>query len=281
LKKIIAIFALVLTCQGVYALDIDPFKGPKPIAVLVQTDPWLMVIGSDTPRVALYDDGQIILLKEDKNKRPVFFHKRLSVDELAAIKKKISAFGDYSKLKRNYDMTPATDQPETQIYLDLGGPTFATSVYGLWVSDAKHSPYSSRKGEQKPEVLPKAIKDLHAYLTSLDFANAKQWEPLYIEVMIWGYDYAPEESIHWPKEWPGLESQFTLKRGDSYSIFLPGSQLPKLLDFLKTEKEKGAVEIGGKKWAVSFRYTFPSEPVWFKAFRNNPEEQKPNKTNSQ
>ena len=58
-----------------------------------------------------------------------------------------------------------------------------------------------------------------------------------------------------------------LEPGDSYSIFMPGKELPKLLDFLKTRKEKGAVEIDGKKWAVSFRYTFPSEPVWLKAFR--------------
>jgi hypothetical protein len=37
------------------------------------------------------------------------------------------------------------------------------------------------------------------------------------------------------------------------------------------------VEIEGKKWAVSFRYTFPSEPVWFKEFRNDSEKEKPNK----
>ncbi len=273
--------ALVLICKTAYALDIDPFKGPKPIAVLVQTDPWLMVIGSDIPRVVLYDDGQVIFLKEDKNKRQVFFQKRLSADELASMKKKISSFGDYSKLKRHYEIISATDQPETRIYLDLGGQAFVTSVYGLEISDRKDPPHSSSRAEQQHDALPKAIRDLHAYMTSLDFADAKPWVPQYIEVMIWGYDYAPDESIHWPKEWPGLESPSTLKRGNSYSIFLPGNQLPKLLDFLKTQKEKGAVEIGGKKWAVSFRYTFPGEPVWFKAFRGNSDEQKPNKTDSQ
>ena len=41
---------------------------------------------------------------------------------------------------------------------------------------------------------------------------------------------------------------------------------------MKTRKEKGAVEIDSKKWAVSTRYTFASEPVWLKAFRQ--EEQK-------
>jgi hypothetical protein len=269
MKKTLAILSLILTCTGAHALDIDPFKGPKPIVVLIQTDPWLMVIGSDTPMVTIYDDGQLVYLKADMDKRHSLFHKRLSDDEFATIKKEISA-GDYSKLKRYYDLTPSvTDQPETKIYLDLDGQAFVTSVYGLRVFDTKLPAYASSGGNQKPDALPKAIKDLHAYLTSLCFADAKPWEPLYVEVMIWGYDYASDESIHWPKEWSGLESPGTFKRGDSYSIFLPGTQIPRLRAFLKTQKEKGAVEIGGKKWAVSFRYTFPSEPVWSKAFRGN------------
>jgi hypothetical protein len=85
--------------------------------------------------------------------------------------------------------------------------------------------------------------------------------------MIWAYDYAPDVSIHWPKDWPGIDSPSTLKRRDAYSIFLPGAEIPRLRDFLKTQKEKGAVEIGGKKWAVSVRNAFPSEPTWSKAFR--------------
>ena len=31
--------------------------------------------------------------------------------------------------------------------------------------------------------------------------------------------------------------------------------------------EKGAVEIGGKKWALEFREVFPGEPTWQKAFQ--------------
>jgi hypothetical protein len=268
MKKTLAILSLALTCVLAHALDIDPFKGPKPIAVLIQTDPWLMVIGSDTPMVAIYDDGQVVCLKREKNKMPSLLHTQLSPDALTEIKKKLSEFGNYSKLKRYYDLAPnVTDLPETKIFLSLDGKEFVTEVYGLMVSETHLPAYSTFGGEQKPDELPGVIKNLHAYLTSLDFADAKPWEPPYIEVMIWGYDYAPDESIHWPKDWPGLESPNTLKRGDSYSIFLPGTELPKLRDFLKTRKEKGAVEIGGKKWAVSLRYTFPSESIWSKAFK--------------
>ncbi len=280
MKRILVILSLVLIHMEAHALDISPHDGPKPIAVLIQTDPWLMVIGSDTPRVAMYDDGQLIYVKKDQDKRQAFFHRSLSVDELVAIKKKISSFSEYAKMKRSYDLPSAiTDQPDTKIYLDLDGRTFAASVYGHRMPGATLPGRTSSKGKQETESLPKAIRDLITYLTSLDFADAKPWEPLYVEVMIWGYDYAPNESIHWPKEWPGLESPRTLKRGDSYSIFLPGEELPRLRAFLKTQKERGAVAIDGRKWAVSFRYTFPSEPVWLKAFRGDPKEQKTNKTN--
>jgi hypothetical protein len=87
--------------------------------------------------------------------------------------------------------------------------------------------------------------------------------------MIWPYEYAPDVSITWPKNWPGLDSKRAIKRGDSYSIFLDGIMFPELQKFLKTRKEKGAVKIGDKKWAVSFRYVFPSEPMWRKAFEGS------------
>ena len=87
-----------------------------------------------------------------------------------------------------------------------------------------------------------------------------------MEVMIWPYENAPDASSVWPKEWPGINSQRSMKRGDSYSIFLDGALLPKLRKFLETGKARGAVEIGGKKWDVSYRFAFPSEPVWRNEF---------------
>jgi len=49
---------------------------------------------------------------------------------------------------------------------------------------------------------------------------------------------------------------------------LDGSLLPKLRAFLATREERGAVEVDGKKMAASFRFAFPGEPVWSKAFRD-------------
>jgi hypothetical protein len=77
--------------------------------------------------------------------------------------------------------------------------------------------------------------------------------------MIWAYDYAPEKSIVWPEKWPDINSNSTRKRGDSYSIYLPYSEKGNYKEFIATRSEKGAVEINGKKWAVSTRIPFPHE----------------------
>ena len=257
-------------------MEIDPSKGPKPVAVLIQTDPWLDVIGSDTPMVAIYDDGQIVYEKREKGKASTLLHKQLSQEALAEMKRKLIAFGDYWALKDYYNVAPNVfDEPETQFYLSLNGKEFVAGVYGLETPDTELPASIAIDSEDKPDKLPKALADLHAYLTSLDFADAKPWKPPYVEVMLWEFGRA-SQTIPWPKDWPGLESPNARKRGSAYSIFLPGQELPKLRDFLKTQD---AVEINGKKWAVSFRFAFPSEPVWWKAFDKKSEKARAGKPN--
>jgi len=260
--------ALVSTVSA--ASNIDFYKGPEPLAVLLQSDPWLMVVGSDMPMVVVYADGQVVYLQRDDKKGASYFHKQLTPAELAETKQKIAAFGDYSKINGHYDLAPnVTDMPSARMYLNLDGSKVITSVYGLTVANTKLPGVTAFPGQQKPDSLPDAIRKLHGYLATLRYEDGKPWRPDYLEVMVWGYDYAPDKSIHWPKDWPGLESPSTVRHGDLYSIFLPAKELARLEAFLATRKEKGAVEIGGKKWAVSYRYVFPSEPVWQRAFRDN------------
>jgi hypothetical protein len=268
MKTITAFIALLLLATTSFALAIDPFDGPKPIVVLIQTNPWLMVIGSDTPLMTIYDDGQLIHLKQEKGKAPQYVHTQLSEKELDKVKKNLLSLGNYAGVKREYNLAPNVfDLPETKIYLNLNEIRLVTIVYGLMLPGTKLPAYSSFPGQKKPDSLPETIKNLYSYLSGLSFTTFKEWIPTFVEVMIWPYEYAPDESIHWPKDWPGLDSPNTLKRRDAYSIFFPGDKMKQLSDFLSTSKPKGAVEIGGKKWAVSVRYTFPSEPSWRKVFQ--------------
>lgn len=281
MRLALLIFLLLPAASLARAAEFNPFAGPKPVAVLLETDPWAMVIGSDTPRVALYDDGTLLYIHENKDQTPQLLCAKLPAATLQEVLSRLRACGDLSTLRKHYDLQPeATDQPETSIFLALGKQPFVTTIYGLSVASAeevrtKDGAADKRKRPSPPgaEALPEALQKIYKYLLSLSAKEAKPWTPAYVEAMVWDYDYAPEESIHWPADWPGLTSPQTIRRGDSFSIFLPGTELPRLREFLRTRKEKGAVEIDGKRWAVSYRYVFPSEPVWFHAFADALNEQ--------
>ena len=137
------------------------------------------------------------------------------------------------------------------------------TIHRLIEQEASFFPALEMMPDLKPEQRPPAaLADAHKIFCALDFPESKEWVPKYVEVMLWDYSYAPQPSIQWPKKWPGLESPRAMKRGDAWSIFLDGTEIPALRAFVHERQEKGAVELGGKKWAIAFRYTFPSEPMW-------------------
>ncbi|HEV7667193.1 MAG TPA: hypothetical protein VGS22_01635 [Thermoanaerobaculia bacterium] len=256
--------ALFLTCLPAAAFD--PFVGPAPIAIFIQTDPWSMVIGSDTPRVAVYENGEVIFVKKVGGDL-AYHHVRLAKEALEKLRGEIKPLLAVKNLEPWYNLAPnITDQPQSMFYLRDGDREVATCVYGLMAAGTKLPAYTQFPGGPKATAPPDALLKLHERLCHLDFPASIEWRPDYLEVMLWDYSYAPESSIHWPKEWPSLDSERALKRGDSYSVFLDGSLLPKLREFLSTRNEKGAVEVAGKKLAASYRFVFPSEPVWSKAF---------------
>jgi hypothetical protein len=193
MKSITALIAFFLLASTSFALEINPFEGPKPIAVLIQTDPWSMVIGSDTPMVAIYEDGQVVNLKQEKGKSPKYVHTQLSKHGLDEVKKRLLSFGNFIGIKRDYDLAPNVfDLPETKIYLNLNETKLVTIVYGLMLPGTKLPAYSSLSGKEKPDNLPDPIKNVHNYLSTLNFNTSGEWIPKYIEVMIWPYEYAPE-----------------------------------------------------------------------------------------
>jgi hypothetical protein len=248
--------------------EFDPFEGPKPIAMFIQTDPWATVMGADTPRVSVYEDGSVIFWKESDNNGN-YRRKQLSAAELSEFKMKLAPVANLKDLKQFYSLRPdVTDQPEARFYFREGERQFVTTVYGLRATDT-NSPKTRLRDKSKPDNVPGELLQLHRFLCSIDYPDSDEWKPRFVEVMIWPYEYAPDASIAWPKDWPGLKSNRAIKRGDSYSIFLDGTVLSELPKFLQTRIEKGAVKIEGKKWAVSYRYVFPSEPTWRMAFESS------------
>lgn len=216
---------------------------PMPEAVLLESDPWNRVLGSGSPHFALYEDGYVIYLA-DGGYRSV----QLNPDELRSFRKSLSA-AQNPGLSGGYRVALATDQPDNALLLYRDRPIYL-SVYG------------SLDDREVMSRLPRPVREAFKMLRSFRHEKSEPWMPEKIEVMIWPYEYAPEPSIRWKKNWAGLSDPETVRRGDSYSLFLPSTELPTLNAFLAKRNPRGAVEIDGRKWAVSIRIPFPQERLW-------------------
>lgn len=217
---------------------------PHPLIVMLTTDPWLMVVGSDSPAFALYSDGTAIFRTKAGLETA-----KLNQIELADL---VQTFEnpDLAALAGGYDAADATDQPDNRLLVYGNKVPLYISVYG------------SLDDKSVRTRLPSAITEAFDKLRGFHVSNAHVWLPDKIEVMVWPYEYVPDQSIVWPKRWPHLDDPTTRKRRDSYSIFISSSELSALTAFLAGRKEKGAVEIDGKKFATSIRLPFPHESLW-------------------
>jgi hypothetical protein len=220
-----------------------------------------MVMGSDTPQFVLYDTREVLFGRRDG-----CYRHQLSERELQELMARVRAVTSGPPIKRFIDLAPdITDQSSVDFYLDGDGKYVATRVYGLSTSGHLAAPYTVMSGSSKRDTMPKELASLYEFLHSRDYPDSHRWLPKYFEVIIWPYEYAPDTSIRWPRDWPSIDSERAIKHGDMYSIFLDSALLPQLERFLRTRKETGAVEVAGKKRAADWRYVFPSEPVWRKA----------------
>lgn len=262
LRIVFALLTLIVPFGSLAGEVEQPPVGPRAIAVLLTTNPWLMVVGSDTPQFALYDDGQVIFVEQTSGSEQTHMAARLTPSELASVKQELLTFAVGSAPEK-INLRPGwTDQPVSYFFLDVDGHKLATTVYGLGRSTNfdEAMPVARDGGD----ALPANIRALHQYLSAFHIETARKWIPEQLEVMIWDYSHAPDASVQWPAGWPGLNDPNTLKRGDAYSIFLPGTQEDALIAFLATQNEKGAIQLGGKKWSAAYRRVFPR---WEGAFR--------------
>lgn len=220
--------------------------GVHPIVVLLAADPWADVIGSDSPRLALYDDGMIIFRTSTGYRSA-----RLSPQETATFQTD-AGIGALACERGNYSLTNAYDQPMNYFFVGRGGDLARIGVYGRIEAPAAKT------------SVPDAVRSAYNALRHYDRRDASQWLPEKIEVMLSPYERASEPSIVWPSKWPTTRSEGTLKRGDSFSVYVSAGDYDELVAFLKTRTMRGAVEMDGKKWAANIRLPFPEEGQWLR-----------------
>jgi hypothetical protein len=216
-----------------------------PVLVLLQPNIWNMVIGSDAPAFAMYADGRVIFREGDRYKSV-----QLAAVEQQELMRSLN-IQDLSSLKGYYQASDRHHQTQTFLFVFSGTSPFYLSTYGSLTDSKTRS------------KLPDQVVAVYDRLLSFRHPRARHWLPNSVEVMIWPYEDAPDPSIVWPDDWPGLDSPTSIQRGkDKFSLYLPSGQLGRLEAFFATRHPKGAVEIGGKKWAASTRFPFPHERLW-------------------
>ena len=217
---------------------------PAPLVVMTQSNPWRMVIGSDSPSFALYSDGTAIF-QTRTGFRSVKLN-RTQADDL------VRTFEDpaLAALSGEYRAANASDQPDNALLIYGSTPPVYITVYGSLTNASVRS------------KLPSSVLKAYDRLRGFSASGSRPWLPEAVEVMLTPYKNAREPSIAWPKRWPHLNDPTTRQRGDSYSIFLPSAELPALRVFLARRATKGAIEIDGRKWAAHIRLPFPHEALW-------------------
>ena len=237
-------FALVLiSCSG----QTDKEKYGRPIIALIESDPWLMVIGSDVPTFALYENGQIIY-KKIIDKETKYFE---VTNNKETIQKLIKSFGITDNLMKQKDYieaSTATDQPTNILLLNFDNVR-QLSVYGE---------LRNLKNQARKET-PKDFLDVYDKIIKFEDKKAIEWLPNTFEVMATKYSYATEKSLKWNSEWNDIKSKSTVKRNeDLYSIYLDKKYYKEFMELLKNMKEKQAVEINGEKYSLTYRLPFPN-----------------------
>jgi len=259
-QTIIPILIIFLLC-GSTSVAADS----KPVLVVIERNPWVMVIGSDSPAFALYENGMVVYLRPDPTPDTPFASRRVS--DANALKKELVPF-DLRAVADHYTLTGATDQITTVIWT----PTKTVRIYGNWRKPLEwgnsSDPEANAIGDREKQMWESLPAEVRAMLQRVDEERKLQgdsWLPEEIEVMFWPYEYATEDSVSWPKDWPDLNAKDTRKRGtDSFSVYLPSAKLTQLRELLESRRQRGAILIDGKKMAVSYRFPFPGEEAWMK-----------------
>jgi hypothetical protein len=206
-----------------------------------------MVIGSDVPSFALYENGQIIYRKLVDRKYKYFEIK----NDKEKTQEIIKSLGITDSLMKQPDFIEAsswTDQPTNIMVLNFD------TIRQIRVYGSLRYPESDAR-----KKTPVSFLIVYDNILKYNDNDAVEWLPDTIEVMATKFSYSREKSIQWNKEWSDINSPTTVKRGDDlYSIYIDRKYFGDLMALLKKMNPKQAVEINGEKYSLTLRLPFPN-----------------------
>lgn len=222
-------------------------ENPLPRVVLIEYDPWNMVLGADSPTFVLYENGQVIYRRENADGEWEYASVFLNIEKRDALFETIVS-PEFYALDDYYEASEWTDQPNNWIWVWNKGKMKRVGVYGQLRFD----------DEESRQATPEAFLQAFDTMVNFDSDRAETWLPKKFEVMLWPYETS--DAADWPATWPDLDDPTTKQRGnDSYSIYVDIAELEK---YRELREEYDAVELDGLTWAFALRYPFPTEFEW-------------------
>lgn len=222
---------------------VSDVKYGKPLIVLFETDPWLMV--PDSPSFVLYDNGVLIYSEIIDRK---LFRKLVTFNH-----NEMNEFIEYLSIDESiYYLRNETiysgsgfDLPTNTIYLNITRMK-KIEVYG-----------DIEKNDEARNKTPAAFINLYDKIKHYRKENSIEWIPPKIEVLFWENIYASPKR-QWIEGFPDLYSPSTIQRGGIYTVFIDGNEFETFISYFREMGQEEAVEINGRKMAIYYRIPFPN-----------------------
>lgn len=164
-----------------------------PFVVLTVTAPWLMVIGSDVPAIAIYERGNVIYKNPDG-----YFTVKLDSTQLVELWNQLQISQELFDLPDYIAASQATDMPTNYLML-VSDTVQMKTVYGDLQQD-----------ETSRARTPEAFLSVYDQLVNYRNEQAEKWLPDTVEVMLTRFDHSAEKPVAWPEGWPDLNDKTTV-----------------------------------------------------------------------
>ena len=190
----------------------------------------------------------------------------LTVDQLTDFQKHMSTVVNDPGVEAYSDVSQTTCGPTASFYFGAQGKGFVADVYGLWLEEFGDASFLDSLA--RVEGLPDSLFQYCASLASLDLTGLEPWVPVNLTVEFRSSLSDRANRLHWPDSWPGPDSPKVTECDGRQFVILDIKEQSGLQQFLGTDWRDDYVEIeaSGKKYRTGFRYHFPGEEAWHRAF---------------
>jgi hypothetical protein len=207
-----------------------------PAVVFFERNPWLGLVGSDFPTIALWPDGRVVFVHEEGEKLEAR-QGRIDAAEAARVTSEVGA--GMRGMQRYCDATVGTDAVTVELLARDGAVWRDVQVYGA----------------PRKECSPAGFPELCAKVLALRPAQGTPFVPVDYRVFVWGFEDAAK-AVPWPPDIPAPPAQFTPREtapGDpGYDSYVVDVKYRDAMTRLMTAVADGHTGVGfnGHKWTV-------------------------------